>query len=458
MNLNKLIFTNNACYKAGKKITVKGIMVHSTGANNPTLKRYVGPDDGKLGKNAYNNHWNMPMDRQVCVHGFIGKLADGSVATYQTLPWDMRGWHGGSGPKGCVNDTHIGFEICEDGLTDAAYFNAVYKEAAELCAYLCEQYKLDPMKDGVIIGHYEGAARGIATNHGDPKNWFPKHGKSMDTFRAYVKELLDAATKPAAKPVQPTPTPAKPTTPTGATDEVIWKFLTGKGLNACAVAGIMGNLFAESGLAPTNLQNAFEKKLNYTDATYTAAVDSGKYTNFAKDGAGYGLAQWTYHTRKQALLDFVKKAGASIGDLTAQLNFLWSELQGYSGVMSTLKTASTVQTASDVVLLQYERPADTSAAVRTKRASYGQGYYNKFASKPATVPPTTPVFTPYTVRVTGSPLNIRKGAGTNYAATGSIKDKGVYTIVAEADGPGAKKWGKLKSGAGWISLDYTKKI
>ena len=138
MNLHKLILTNNACYKAGKTITPKGIMVHSTGANNPNLKRYVGPDDGLLGKNQYNNHWNQdtPDGRQVCVHGFIGKLADGSIATYQTLPWNYRGWHAG----GSANDTHIGFEICEDGLTDASYFSAVYKEAVELCVHLCKQY------------------------------------------------------------------------------------------------------------------------------------------------------------------------------------------------------------------------------------------------------------------------------------------------------------------------------
>jgi len=192
MNLHKLILTNNACYKAGRTITPKGIMVHSTGANNPWLKRYVGPDDGLLGKNQYNNHWNQdkPGGRQVCVHAFIGKLANGTVATYQTLTWNHRGWHGGSGSKGSVNDTHISFEICEDGLTDAAYFNAVYKEAAELCAYLCKEYKLDPMADGVIIGHYEGHKRGIASNHADPGHWFPKHGKSMDTFRAEVKKLL----------------------------------------------------------------------------------------------------------------------------------------------------------------------------------------------------------------------------------------------------------------------------
>ncbi|MGI6745445.1 MAG: N-acetylmuramoyl-L-alanine amidase [Acutalibacteraceae bacterium] len=198
MNLHKLILTNNACYKAGKTITPKGIMVHSTGANNPNLKRYVGPDDGLLGKNQYNNHWNQdkPDGRQVCVHAFIGKLADGSIATYQTLPWNHRGWHAG----GSANDTHIGFEICEDGLTDAAYFSAVYKEAVELCVYLCKQYGLTE-KD--IIGHYEGYQKGIASNHGDPKNWFPKHGKSMDTFRAEVKRLL------AEVPETPTPTEPK---------------------------------------------------------------------------------------------------------------------------------------------------------------------------------------------------------------------------------------------------------
>ena len=194
MNLHKLILTNNACYKAGKTITPKGIMVHSTGANNPNLKRYVGPDDGLLGKNQYNNHWNQdkPDGRQVCVHGFIGKLADGSIATYQTLPWNHRGWHAG----GSANDTHISFEICEDGLTDASYFSAVYKEAVELCVYLCKQYGLTEKN---IICHSEGYKLGIASNHGDVMHWFPRFGKSMDTFRAEVKVGLAAAA-----PVEPT--------------------------------------------------------------------------------------------------------------------------------------------------------------------------------------------------------------------------------------------------------------
>lgn len=205
MNLHKLILTENACYKAGKKITVKGIMVHSTGANNPWLKRYVGPDDGLLGKNQYNNHWNTyhPGGREVCVHGFIGKLADGTIATYQTLPWDHRGWHAG----GSANNTHIGFEICEDGLSDASYFNAVYKEAVELCAYLCKQYGLTEKN---IICHSEGYKQVIASNHSDVMHWFPKHGKNMDTFRAAVKELLGASSLTAPAD------PAQPTTPSGS--------------------------------------------------------------------------------------------------------------------------------------------------------------------------------------------------------------------------------------------------
>ena len=206
MNLHKLIFTENDCYKAGRKITVKGVMVHSTGANNPDLRRYVGPDDGLLGKNIYGNHWNQAMSSGVCVHAFIGRLADGTIATYQTLPWEHRGWHSGSGKNGSANNTHISFEICEDGLTDAAYFAAVYKEAVELTAYLCKQYGLDPLKDGVIIDHGDGCKRGIASNHGDVMHWFPKHGKSMYTFRADVYELLTGGKVPE------TPAPAPTTT------------------------------------------------------------------------------------------------------------------------------------------------------------------------------------------------------------------------------------------------------
>ena len=186
MNLHQLFLTENDCYKAGRTITPKGVMVHSTGANNPNLKRYVGPDDGLLGTNTNNNHWNRS-GTSACVHAFIGKLADGTIATYQTLPWTMRGWHCGADG----NNTHISFEICEDGLTDADYFNSVYQEAVELTAYLCAEFSLDPTDTSVVLCHQEGYRLGIASNHSDVEHWFPKFGKSMDDFRADVKAEME---------------------------------------------------------------------------------------------------------------------------------------------------------------------------------------------------------------------------------------------------------------------------
>ena len=205
MNLKKLIFTLCDSYRANIKMDPKGVMVHSTAANNPNLKRYVGPDDGLLGVNKNKNYWNRPKVGK-SVHAFIGKLADGSVASYQVLPWNIKAGHAGKGKKGSANDTHIAFEICEDNLKDAKYFAAVYKEAVELTAMLCKEYKLDPLKDGVVICHCEGHKRGIASNHGDVMHWFPKHGKSMDTFRADVNNIVNPP-KPVVKEEKE---PAKP--------------------------------------------------------------------------------------------------------------------------------------------------------------------------------------------------------------------------------------------------------
>ena len=201
MNLYRQYATQNDCYKRGQTIKPKGIMVHSTGANNPYLKRYVQPDDGRLGNNPYNNSFNtlLPGGRQVCVHAFIGRLADGSIATYQILPWNYRAWHAG----GSANNTHIGFEICEDGLNDKDYFDKVYKEAVELCVYLCQMFNLTE-KD--ILCHSEGNRKGIASNHSDVMHWFPKFGKTMDTFREAVKDGLNGKTtvkKPVTKKEEP---------------------------------------------------------------------------------------------------------------------------------------------------------------------------------------------------------------------------------------------------------------
>lgn len=164
-----------------------------------------------------------------------------------------------------------------------------------------------------------------------------------------------------------------------ANPEYIWSFFKSKGLNDFAIAGLLGNLFAESNLLPINLQNTFEKKLGMTDAEYTAAVDQGIYNNFVKDSAGYGLAQWTYYSRKEALLEFAHAQKKSIGDLYMQLEFLWNELQAYKSLMKKLNNADSVRSASDAVLHDFEAPADQSESVEIKRESYSQDYYNKYA-------------------------------------------------------------------------------
>ncbi len=164
--------------------------------------------------------------------------------------------------------------------------------------------------------------------------------------------------------------------------EKIWCKLVSTGMTIAGVAGLMGNLEAESALNPKNLQNSYEKSLGYTDESYTKAVDNGTYGNFAKDCAGYGLAQWTYGARKQALLSYAQACKKSIGDLDMQLDFLLKELsESYPAVLKILKTTDNVKTASDCVMCQYERPADTSAIAKSKRATLGQKYYDLFARK-----------------------------------------------------------------------------
>lgn len=197
MNLITQFLTQNACYAAGRTIIPRGVMIHSTGANNPNVSRYV-PGNAIIGYNNGGNHWDQtnakwaakfggkPLDK--CVHAFVGRFADGSVGTVQTLPWTMRAWHCG---RTAGNDRYIGFEICEDGLDDPAYFAAVYREAVELTAFLCEEFNLDPLADGVVICHAEGCRRGIASNHGDVLHWFPHHGKTMDDFRADVAREME---------------------------------------------------------------------------------------------------------------------------------------------------------------------------------------------------------------------------------------------------------------------------
>lgn len=175
--------------------------------------------------------------------------------------------------------------------------------------------------------------------------------------------------------------------------ERMYNFFMPRVGNLYGVAGLYGNWKAECVDKANNLQNSFQKKLGHTDESYTTAVDNGTYTNFVHDGAGYGSAQWTLWERKQALLDFARKKGVSIGDEEMQFEFAWQELTtGYKGVLKVMQAAKSVREASDVVLKQYEKPADQSEAVQKKRASYGEDFYKQFAQpQPVAVEPQNPV-------------------------------------------------------------------
>ena len=320
MKLVESILTKNPCYTAGRKFTVKGLMLHSVGCPQPKASVFI-------------NSWNSPSYDNACVHGFI----DGNDDTvYQTLPWNHRGWHCGSGSKGSGNNTHIGVEMCEpacikytsganftcsDTATAKAVAKRTYEAAVELFAMLCKQYSLNPTADGVIISHREGHSRGIASNHGDPEHLWTQLGMgyTMDTFRQAVKAAMD------------------------------------------------GGSSAET-----------------TDT-------------------------W-YRVRKT-----------------------WADAKSQKGAFKVLENA---KNCAD------ENPGYSVFDVN------GVNIYT----------PNTAAFSPYLVRVSITDLNIRKGPGTNYAKTGKYTGIGTFTIVEEADGQGASRWGRLKSGAGWISLDYCTKV
>lgn len=209
-----------------------------------------------------------------------------------------------------------------------------------------------------------------------------KEGAITGTVFASDLVLVEAAQKTEDKPVDVKPVvklPGVASTGSKSDEKKLWDFLLAKIGNEHGVAGLMGNLYAESALRSNNLQQTYEKSLGYTDDTYTVAVDSGDYSNFVKDSAGYGLAQWTYWSRKQALLEYAKSVGKSICDFDMQMEFLWKELStGYKSTLNALKAATSVADASTYVLIHYEAPADQGETVQAKRASYGEKYYSAY--------------------------------------------------------------------------------
>lgn len=231
--------------------------------------------------------------------------------------------------------------------------------------------------------------------------------------------------------------------------EFLWKFFLGKLCNAYGVAGLMGNLNAESNLIAANLEMSKRTRLGYTSKSYTEAVDNGSYRNFVGDWAGYGLAQWTDSTRKKNLLVFAQRKSASIGNRKMQAEFLLSELESkFTAVLNILKNAKTVREASDAVLLRFEYPADTSESVRQRRAAFGEGYYRQFANANVVDNKEAVSEPPYFRTVTANLLNVRKSPTTGSAILRRLQKGAACTIVEEQNG-----WGRLSDG-GWICLDY----
>lgn len=190
MDIIQAYAVNNLCYIRGRKMIPRGIVVHSTGANNPNLKRYV-DCEAEVGKNIYGNHWNTatPDGRKVCVHAFIGYDKNKAVRVAEILPLDICCWGVGNGSKGSYNydPPHIQFEICEDNLTNEAYYRKAFGVAAEYCAHLCKKFGLTPEQ---IVSHAEAHREGYGCNHGDPEHWMTRFGEDMDDFRQQVAKLL----------------------------------------------------------------------------------------------------------------------------------------------------------------------------------------------------------------------------------------------------------------------------
>ena len=409
--------TQSTCYKGTSTMAVKGVLWHSTGANNPNLKRYVQPSDNAadrnemlklLGTNTNKNDWNH-ITRQAGLNCWIGKLTDGTVTTVQTMPWNYKPWGCGSGSKGSCNNGWIQFEICEDGLTDKNYFNKVYKEACEITAYLCDMYGIDPkgtvtvngVKVPTILCHQDSYKLGFGSNHGDVLHWFPKFGKSMDDVRNDVAELMGKKTSSI--------TPSVPE--------------------------------KEESVETYRVRKSWEDSKSQIGA-YTNLDNAKKACD--KAGTGYEV----YNSKGVAIypevVESVSKSNFKIGD----------EVKLIPG--STYSSGNSIPSwlfRSKLYVREIRKNGDIVISTQKTGAVTGVVHASDLVAYSSSIEVSKPDFTPYLIRITVDVLNVRSGAGTNYKITTQVKKNELYTIVAESG-----KWGKLKSGAGWICLDYVKKV
>ena len=441
MKLVETFLTNNPCYKIGKKITVKGLMLHSVGCPQPKASVFI-------------NSWNRADYRNACVHAFI----DGNDGTvYQTLPWNHRGWHCGSGKNGSGNNTHIGVEMCEpscikytggssfncsDKETAKAVAKRTYQSAVELFAMLCKKYGLNPMADGVIISHKEGYKRGVASNHGDPEHLWRGLGLSytMDAFRKDIKAKMEresedgltAIMESAVATAEQMQVYLKKVNP--AVPQSVLEMLP-LYLSEGAAEGVRGDIaFAQSCLETGNF--TFSKSAVTLDQNNFAGMG---VTQNGMKGLPFDTPQLGIRCQIQHL-----KAYASTDALMNE------------NIDPRFKYVSRGSAPYVQWLGIQENPQRLGWAA-------GEGYGEKILtilSKILSISVSEEkTFKPYMVRVSISNLNIRKGPGTDYSKTGKYTGKGSFTIVEECAGKGSGRgWGRLKSGAGWISLDYVQKL
>lgn len=406
------MMTQSTCYKGTRKMDVKGILWHSTGVNNPTLKRYVQPDDNasnratllsKIGVNNNKNDWNHS-DVDAGLNAWIGKFADGSIGTVQTMPWNYRPWGCGSGSKGSCNSGWIQFEICEDNLNDKTYFNKVYNEACELTAYLCRMYNLDPqgtttlngVKVPVILCHADSHKLGLGSGHADVYHWFNKYGVSMTNVRNDVAKILnqDLINNPR-------------TLSEGMSGEDVKTLQK----NLIKLGYSVGSDGADGHFGPITKSAVikFQKDHKLDPDGYV-----GPLTRAAIEAALKALKKQIYRIRKS-----------------------WKDAASQMGAYSNLDNAI----AACKVIKQGYKVFDSNGKIM-------------YDSDAIITPISHQIITVnYKIRVTADKLNVRATPSINGKYVTQIKKNEIYTIVQEQNG-----WGKLKSGAGWINLAYTKKL
>ena len=509
MKIVESILTKNPCYTAGRKITVKGLMLHSVGCNQPKASVFI-------------NSWNSASYDRACVHGFID-ANDGTI--YQTLPWNHRGWHCGSGSKGSGNNTHIGVEMCEpacikytggssftcsDTATAKACAERTYQVAVELFAMLCKEYGLDPLADGVVISHKEGHSRGIASNHGDPEHLWTqlKMGYTMDTFRKTVKAAMGGTT--AATGLQASA--LKKLSEADVIKKVGPLFTADQKKTGILASVALAQFILESGYGKSELaQNAnncfgMKKSLSgntwgnstwdgvsiYTKKTQEQNPD-GSYETITADFRKYPCVEDSIADHSAYLLGAMNGSRKRYEGIAGMTDYkAVAQLIKDGGYATSL---SYVQNLCGIIerwnLTQYDsaNAAETTQIWYRVRKSWADAKSQKGAfhvlSNAKACADENPgysvfdesgkaiytgkgsgsqaAFQPYLVKVSITDLNIRKGPGTNYAKTGKYTGIGVFTIVEESTGAGSSKgWGLLKSYQsgrnGWVSLDYCKRV